>query len=188
MKKMISLFLVFVLCLSLCACGKNGGATEAPETEPMETLSAREQLTEVEQRLYEALIRMTTADFYEPSAVRVLEIGDYNENTAMDETSFLYGPDTVVVRLQGENGEGGTLNHYYLVCIKGAENMTETAQITIKTWTMIGEMANVLKHKGEAGDYAQLPDSYSFEKDAADLFDIGRINKALSEYWAEMGF
>lgn len=180
MKKMISALLALVLCLSLCACGANN--------EPTAPLSAKEQLTEKELSLFDALIKMTTKDFYEPAAIRILEVGDYEENMAWEEDSYIYGPDTVVVRLQGENRMGGTLNHYYLVCITAAENMTKTAQSTLEAWTLLGKMEQILKHKGEVGDYAELSDGYQLEASADETFNIGRINKALAEYWEEMGF
>ena len=199
MKKALSLILALVLCLSLCACGggnSTGNNTE-PNTEPntelsteqsTTPLSARDQLTELESRLFDALVKMVTDDFYEPSAVRVLEIGDFEERTKWDETSLLFGPDTVVVRLQGENRVGGTLNHYYRVCVTAAENMAETAHQSIKTYSLLGDRNSVLDYKGEVGDYAELSDYYSFEESATDIFNIAHINKALNEYWEEMGF
>ena len=151
-------------------------------------MSARDQLTDLESRLFDALVKMVTDDFYEPSAVRVLEIGDFEERTKWDETSLIFGPDTVVVRLQGENRVGGTLNHYYRVCVTAAENMTEVAQQSIKTYSLLGDRNRVLDYKGEVGDYAELSDYYSFEESTTDIFNIARINKALNEYWEEMGF
>ena len=191
MKKALSLILALVLCLSLCACNDNAvvnndtNPVSEPNTAP---LSARDQLTELESRLLDALVKMATDDFYEPSAVRVLEIGDFDERTKWDETSLLFGPDTVVVRLQGENRVGGTINHYYRVCITAAENMHETAQSSITLYSRLGDRDEVLNYKGEVGDYANLGDSHSFDESATDIFNIGRINRALKEYWEELGF
>lgn len=191
MKKTISLLLALVLCLSLCACGENSSAnndSSSVSENSTAPLSARDQLTDLESRLFDALVKMVTDDFYEPSAVRVLEIGDFEERTKWDETSLIFGPDTVVVRLQGENRVGGTLNHYYRVCVTAAENMTEVAQQSIKTYSLLGDRNRVLDYKGEVGDYAELSDYYSFEESTTDIFNIARINKALNEYWEEMGF
>ena len=191
MKKALSLILALVLCLSLCACGENSSAnndSSSVSENSTAPLSARDQLTDLESRLFDALVKMVTDDFYEPSAVRVLEIGDFEERTKWDETSLIFGPDTVVVRLQGENRVGGTLNHYYRVCVTAAENMTEVAQQSIKTYSLLGDRNRVLDYKGEVGDYAELSDYYSFEESTTDIFNIARINKALNEYWEEMGF
>lgn len=191
MKKAVSLILALVMCLSLCACGENSSAnndSSSVSENSTAPLSARDQLTDLESRLFDALVKMVTDDFYEPSAVRVLEIGDFEERTKWDETSLIFGPDTVVVRLQGENRVGGTLNHYYRVCVTAAENMTEVAQQSIKTYSLLGDRNRVLDYKGEVGDYAELSDYYSFEESATDIFNIARINKALNEYWEEMGF
>lgn len=191
MKKAVSLILALVMCLSLCACGENSSANNDSSSVPENStapLSARDQLTDLESRLFDALVKMVTDDFYEPSAVRVLEIGDFEERTKWDETSLIFGPDTVVVRLQGENRVGGTLNHYYRVCVTAAENMTEVAQQSIKTYSLLGDRNRVLDYKGEVGDYAELSDYYSFEESTTDIFNIARINKALNEYWEEMGF
>ena len=191
MKKAVSLILALVMCLSLCACGENSSANNDSSSVPENStapLSARDQLTDLESRLFDALVKMVTDDFYEPSAVRVLEIGDFEERTKWDETSLIFGPDTFVVRLQGENRVGGTLNHYYRVCVTAAENMTEVAQQSIKTYSLLGDRNSVLDYKGEVGDYAELSDYYSFEESTTDIFNIARINKALNEYWEEMGF
>lgn len=178
MKKLIALLVTLVLCLSICACG-----TQSP--------SAIEQLTEKEHGLFEALIKLTTEDFYEPSAVRVLELGDFREKTSYD-----LGPDTVVVRLQGENRVGGTLNHYYLVCTAAGEDpdqdSIELTERILEYEKAVGmeylESAKMLlSMKGEVGDYVELSDDYSFEK-LTNVFDIGRVNNALAEYWEEKGF
>lgn len=190
MKKVLSLILALVLCLSLCACGDGSAnpTTTSSTEQSTKPLSAIEQLTEKEHCLFDAIVKMTTKDFYEPSEIRVLEIGDYDERTKWDEDDYLYGPDTVVVRLQGENRVGGTLNHYYLVCTAAGENMTELGQSHIEYERLFGSKEKLLRYKGEVGDYAELSDTYRFEKSATDIFNIGRINKALKEYWEEMGF
>lgn len=193
MKRTLSLALALILCLGLCACGGTApeADTAASTTAPVQ-LTAKEQLTEKELALFDALVKMVTSDFYEPSAIRVLEVGDLDERTKWaddaDLKDMLYGPDSVVVRLQGENRVGGTLNNYYRVCITAAENMSESAQSSIKNNTYLGFMDAVLRHKGEVGDYVELENYEGIEEDASDMFDIGRINKALKEYWEDMGF
>ena len=187
MKKTISLLLALVLCLSLCACG--GGNNTVETTVPTEPPTAREQLTELEEKLFNNLIAITKDSFYEPSAVRVLEVCDYYEGTTRtdpDEYDYSYGPDRVVVRLQGENRVGGTVNHYYLICLTGAENTSEYAKTMIAAFARNKEMR--MHFKAEEGEYAEIGDYYEVKRDSSDIFDIGRINRALKEYWEEMGF
>lgn len=188
MKKVISLILVFVLCLPLCACG---GGSDVPET-TTKPLTAREQLTDFEAKLFNILIDMTKESFYEPSAVRVIEVCDYEERTKYendpDSYDLLFGPDTIVVRLQGENKAGGTINHFYLICLKSAENKSEFAQNQIKMSGFSGNKKGRMQYKATEGEYAELSDYYSPKKDASNLISVARINKALKEYWEEMGF
>ena len=189
MKKALFLILALVLCISLCACG--GGSDVPPET-TTKPLTAREQLTDFEAKFFKILIDMTKESFYEPSAVRVLEVCDYNENTKYEnDTSYydsMYGPDTIVVRLQGENKAGGTLNHFYLICLKSAENKSEYAQSMISLDIYFGDKEGRMRYKATEGEYVELSDYYSPKKDASDLISVARINKALKEYWEEMGF
>ncbi len=188
MKKTLALLLALVMCLSLVACGGKADS-EANAEQNATPQSAIEQLTENERNLFDALVKMATDDFYNPPSVRVLEIGDLNEKVKWgEEYPGLYGPDTVVVRLQADNRAGGTLNHYYRVCIVAAENMDENAQTLVKSYSILGDWERVLDFKGEVGDYVELKDNYSFEKSATDMFNIGNINKALAEYWEDMGF
>ena len=160
------------MCLSLCACSNS----KAPAT-------AIDQLTPLEKSLFDALIIMISSDFYEPSSARVLEIGDYEARTNEDPTTSLYGTDTVVVRLQAKNRMGGTLNHYFNICITAAENKTEYAQNLI-TYTQ--SATTILKYKADVGDYVDY-EYYNIEKDASDIFNISRINEALREYWENIG-
>ena len=197
MKKIIPLLLALVLCLPLCACGGEAEPNVPETTEQTKPLTAREQLTEREEKLFRCIVAMATDVFFESSAVRVLEVCDYEERTIYKDSGpdsydykYLYGPDTVVVRLQGENKLSSIINQYFLVCITSAENKSEYAQ------TMINNSDNEYVHykekrmefKAEAGEFAGLSVHYEANEDASDLFNIGRINKALKEYWEEMGF
>ena len=188
MKRAISLILAIMLCLCLCACGDDTSETTASANPP----TAREELTDLEESLFSNLISITKDSFYEPAAVRVLEVYDYEERSKYENTNshdILFGPDTVVVRLQGENKVGGTLNHYYLICIKSGENQSYYAQAMIKAFSgYYGNKEARMRYKADAGEYVEIGDSYEAEKDASDQFNIGRINKAIKEYWEEMGF
>lgn len=186
MKKIIILILAFLVCLSLFACSSEHETL--PTTEPSTTPpTAYEQLSDQEKILFEALVKMAS-DFYEPAALRLLEVGDLDRRAHYDREAYNYGPDTIVVRLQGENTLGGTLSHYYKVCIVAADPVSENAKEAARLSKSLGHMENYLKYKGEVGEHAELSDYYTIEKDESITYNIGRINKALSEYWGDMGF
>ncbi|MBE6559886.1 MAG: hypothetical protein E7662_02070 [Ruminococcaceae bacterium] len=197
MKKTFT-FLLLALCL-LCSSCENTETTTSEDTEAITTVretTAIEALNEEEQLLFDALIKMTTADFYEPSKIRVLEIGDYSDNSKYAKDDILYGPSTVVVRLQGENRVGGTLNHYYKVCIIGAE-VSETMKDyveNLKEYAQLQKILNgkdmsfdLLNYEGDPGDYEQQDDDFKLSSTSS-AFDVGDINRALKEYWKDMGF
>lgn len=108
MKKITAVLLAIITILCFASC-----AAEKPKT-PVDDLSEDELL------LFDAL-KIITQDFYEPGAVRLLEVG---EHKTFEKYSYgIWGSSpfgngefhSVVVRLQGENRVGGTLNHYYIV-------------------------------------------------------------------------
>ncbi len=189
------LALACMLSILLCVCNSDGGETDttaAPVTTTPPT--AREQLTSHESDVFEALIKMITADFFEPSAVRILELGEYNTSKSVigdDGVEYDYDvPHTVVVRLQGENRVGGTLNHYYRVCVVAGEGTTDEVKRRIREYEKYGSWSEaILEYKADVGDYVNLGDTYELqESDKGVEYDIGRINKALAEYWEDMGF
>ncbi len=51
---------------------------------------------------------------------------------------------------------------------------------------MIDMLLLSMRYGGVVGDYAELLD-YSITTDASDIFNIGKINRALTEYWEDMG-
>ena len=188
-------------------------------------------LSEKEKMLFDAIVDMSTDDFFNPSAVRLLEVGDYSGFEFSNETEelsqlfeelgmaeqlndALMQPDLVIVRLQGENKAGGTLNHYYKVCIKGYEKTGELNQEMIDALEkqieiseslvaindfldestsddyekLMETKSELMEYKADVGDYVDLGDDYEVKEDASDTFDIGKINKALKEYWENLGF
>ena len=186
------LALASMLCILLCACNSDGGETNTTSVTTTPP-TAREQLTSHESDVFEALIKMITADFFEPSAVRILELGEYTTSTFVfdDDTKVDYDvPHTVVVRLQGENRVGGTLNHYYRVCVVAGEGTSDTAKEQIRYYEEYGWGSEyILKYKADVGDYVNLGDTYELQESYRGVeYDIGRINKALAEYWEDMGF
>lgn len=181
MKRWLSGVLIVVMILSLSACGK-------AEEEKIPT--AKEQLSELETELFEAIVKMTTDSFYEPAAARVLKVGDYKNNTKWGVDDYLYGPDLVVVQMQGTNRLGGTRSIFLLLCIKNGENADKEriARLEVGAGFWQCDKEDLLRYKGTVGDNVELYDDYEIKEDASDLFDIGKINKALKEYWEEKGF
>ncbi len=191
MKKIVALILALSMLFALGGCG-------AKEPEPEPEPKARDLLNTEELALFTAITKISTATFYEPSKVRVLEIVDYDQRTTRDKDSIFYGPDTVIVRLQGENRVGGTLNHYYRIVIVGAENTSEEGQESIAVYERayslgVGFRDSLMDYKGEIGDFIEYDDEYverysQYWRMYGATFDIGNINRALAEYWEEMGF
>lgn len=185
MKRWVSGILIVVIILSFSACGK-------VEAEKIPT--AKEQLSELETELFEAIIKMTTDSFYEPAAARVLNVGDYQSWAQHDADSYFYGcPDLVVVQMQGKNRLGGTLSIFCLLCIKDGECVSQSAKEDLDRYESLYEFDHdykeiLMTYKAVVGDNYELDDDYEIKKDASDLFDIGKINKALKEYWEEKGF
>lgn len=204
MKRLFALLLAFVMCFSLCACGEDNSQGEVEETEE---LTAREKLTDKEEALFSAIISFVSEDFNAPSEVKLLEVGDYEENSTGNSENSDWS-DFVVVRLQGQNKLGGALNNHYLVCVndtkcwnKASNKPMEfsTAQSDFareryevtgskEAWeSMINQLLISMRYGGVIGDYAELLD-YSITADASNIFDIGKVNRALTEYWEDMGF
>ena len=190
MKKWMAILLTLAICLGLAACGEEPVAT----TEP--TASKYSRFTEYD--IYLAVIKMTEEDFYEPSAVRVMGVYDFDDRTSWEkyedsndeeERSLYehnYGPALVTVRLQGENRVGGTVNHYYRVSISDDINFSDYGWERYSDCIAQGNLVEAMNYFGLVGKYVDCGDDYKPEK--YEDFDIGRINRLLKEYWDEMGF
>lgn len=196
MKKWMVVLLTLAICLGLAACGEEPVVT----TEPTEPPTAREQLSAEEERLFSALITVTTENFFEPSAVRVLEVWDYDDrtywekykdsNNEVDRSNYehWYGPELVTVRLQGENRVGGTVNHYYRVCMTGAENTSDTGKELWEACWWTDQNVRAMDYRAETGECVQIDNLHLNLTREAEEFDVGKINRALKEYWDEKGF
>ena len=89
MKRIIALVLAAIFCsLTFCACSNENDSTKK---DPI-ALSAREQLSKEEKKLYTYIMETIEEDFENPSAVRILDIGDLTE----------YGPKIIKVKFQGQ--------------------------------------------------------------------------------------
>lgn len=197
MKKVLALLIAFVMLFGLAACGQG-------KPEP----TAEEQLNENEKQLFDALIKITTDDFVEPSYVRVIELGDYEQRTKENETSSKYGPDTIFVHLQQKNDLGQPDSGYYIICLAGGENTSNDGQSRIESLERrmeinslsgaLGRDSNwkeenmhvkgeLLEYKGEFAEYGTVFSTYEVKNDASDIFDVGKINRAIAEHWEALG-
>lgn len=182
MKRALFLVLALVMCLTLCSCSKE----EENEDAVLENTqsSAIEQLTDLEKKLFDNLISIVSADFYDPSAVRVLEICNYKNDVPTL-------PHTIAVRLQGETITGGTVNNYFLICMKSGE--ASDADEVLENWASLYDTSHPmykeqrLINKATEGEYVQLRDDYKSYDDNSDIFNITNINNALKEHWENMG-
>ena len=52
---------------------------------------------------------------------------------------------------------------------------------------MLFRSAKLLKFKGEFAEHVTLG-SYKIKEDGSTNFDVGKLNKAIAEYWEELGF
>jgi hypothetical protein len=191
MKRTIAVLLTLLLVLSLTACG--GGNQTAPATPEPTPQSAKDVLNENERLLFDAIIKFTSSEFHNPSSARVLEIGDYQDNTKYDKKSENYGTAIVVVRLQGDNQAGGTINCNYVVCIRAAEPENKASQARYELaisplFPSDDKKIEKLRIKAEFAEFELLSDDYKIDKDASGIFSVSSINKAIKEYWDDMGF
>lgn len=165
----------------------------------------QKKLTPIEEKLFEYILNIINKEDFETlSSVRILEIGDYVEwskRKGTDSEESFYGPDLVVVHLQGTSNDfldGSRVNPYYTVCLSSDENTSEYAKLQIEaietTWTIQGPsyydkaQSRLLKFVGEAGDYAYEGTSYEYREETTEMFSVKKLNLALDEYWKEKGF
>ena len=163
-------------------------------------VSYAEEAIDYDQMLVDVLIKVTTAEFYEPSAVRVLEIGNFSKYEYPEDEDC--SPWNVMVRLQGENRVGGTLNHYYWLCIKGGEATSQKAkdameieESIISLSAQLGQSLSwvdymtIQTYRAETGDCVEIDIEGSYSSwEPAEEFSIKNVNTALKAYWEDLGF
>lgn len=160
--------------------------------------SAIAKLSDIEKQIYDALLVMLN-DFYNPASVRVMELTDYEDRSEYREKyagkisddiwATLARPDTVVIRLSGENRLGGTLNNYYMLCLSTwTTPCHESNKTYIKAAQLMGK--STLPYVGNIGDYDELDTSeiHLYTKWPLPDSAVGNINRALKEHWDILGF
>lgn len=118
--------------------------TEEISKSPIESLNEQEKL------IYEALM-IGIKDFYNPQAVRVLEIKKS-------------GDDKCDITITGSNKLGGTIQKYYSLRL----------------------VDNGINKKGEMTDWTDFKELLKYGK-KYDNVDVGNINRAIKQYWEDLG-
>ena len=200
-----AIFLTIICSMVVCEAMNTPEPTAEPTLEP--GVVDRYHYTDSEMRDYnkmvsDAIIEMATRDFYDPSSVRLLEIRDFERGSIGDETieEIEAAPWTITVRLQGNNRVGGSVNHYYVVCIKSGTTIAAVMQDllistkeAVQTFEKYGRDASIYRKRllslsAVVGEYVDIGDSFtlisSFEHE---LFSIKEINQAIKAHWEELG-
>ncbi|MDD4070714.1 MAG: hypothetical protein PHF05_09765 [Candidatus Izemoplasmatales bacterium] len=100
---------------------------------------------------------MNVNDFYNPSEVRFLGFTTY-----FDSTKSIY------VKIQGTNRLGGTLTKWYSLQVYD-NTLSDGDQI----------------YYYDKGDMTETGDWWTIDTDSE--VNVGRLNKALTEYWEDLG-
>ena len=157
-KNYITVLLSFILMLGLFACGND------------DTGNVDSEMSSAEKLVFDALV-IALNDFNNPSKVRVLEAGKIFEIPA-DGINGL----GIVLRLQGENKLGGTLNKEYFLILR-LFRFGEIGSSDIKFY--------------EHGTIVEVDDFdvnfEPFEQTADVEINIGNINHAIREHYDELG-
>lgn len=186
MKKMRKIFYVLLTLICsvflLVSCGKNDTPTPSPASTSEEPKKAIDSLLEKEKTLMDIIIKMASAKFSSPSSIKVVAVKKPSELPIFN--------DIVIVQLQGENKYGATVSEYYafIVKVKSSDLMTDSERKEKKSmYNKLGQYIKAMGYYGEVGDYLKLSDDSQIGGDASG-YDVGNINRAISEYWEEKGF
>lgn len=178
MKKIMCLLLMLVMMFST-VCG-------------IAEESAIDKLSEFEKSIYDALLIMLN-DFKDPSSVRVMEIKGM-ANHKEEREAYLRGeeidgaPDTVGIRLTGNNSFGGKNNSYFVLCYYtwNEKPRTERGKSSFSLMAQVG--SKNFRYTGIAGDYYETDKQEGYINYVDIEKKIGNINRALKEHWEILGF
>ena len=211
-KSFIIIALLLAMIVPVSGCGDSSDSEQA--TEQASIQKSEDELTGREQRLLDRLKSITKEYFFEPSKVRILEIPVYDcgdiytlqhdpncDSYGNESNKKTYENEYVVVRLQGENKVGGTLNHYYVICLSELNTIDEINKIRVEaSYSKELETREYCSYKLKAGECIELGDTYKTTEtvigdmeirwggdDGSKYFDISKINKAFAAYWKDMG-
>lgn len=204
MKKLILFLLTCATIVSFCACsGKSTGESDASinaassetkviaQTEPAPA-SAKDELSEREKKIFDAVIRLATEEFYSPASVRLLEVGRPNQILFRRNEDLWAPPQVYAFRLQGENLVGGGNNSWFAICTEGGEFKDKEEWVEkIKNNTLPGAIREMklMCISAKKGEYVQLKDDMDITKLwGSDSDTVKKINRAIKEYMEDMGF
>ena len=146
MKKILYALLIALTTLSLISCSEVPNTGNSTTGQQQETpASAYDKLSNLEKQFFDAFIE-TVNSFYNPSEVKIMQIGDIS---VMDD-----GNISAFIKIQGTNKLGGTITDWY--------------------------------HLYHDGSVYRLAEAISWST-TDDTVSVAKINKALNEYWEELG-
>ena len=187
MKRFVAFILALSMVFALCACGSSKTQTETPKATPKPTPvpTAKDKLNAEELMIFNTFIAVTK-DYSDPSKARIIEVGNYEPRSI----TVGQGPDTVIIRIQGENVAGGTGNKYYILVLNGGEITGEGAEERIAFWAARPRAKDMmLQLKAKTGEYAETEDGDLIKNwRDYDKVDVGNLNRAIQEYWENKGF
>lgn len=193
MKKFIVIMVVVFSFALLISCNEGENTTKNPTEEVKRELTPIEQLTEEEKILFDALIKASET-FYEPSAIKLLSVGDREVERGKRIYSNEYlGPgryQCVVVRLQGENKIGGTLSHYYKMRVETLEDsILLESEISKKIYELAEEDCKKNWDNCEPNEFPKSSDSFDSRQDYKEfLIDVYYKNDFCTQEDAEEYF
>jgi len=195
-ERIMSCILVIITAFSLSACGDKSEITQEQydalqkEIQEMkeqnqalqDQLEEKEESLSVDEEYIVDFVLEYTADFFNPSEVRVLQCGTELYRPGAKELPYRFAR----LKIQGTNRLGGTLTQgyritldeesYYDYCENGEYPYTPTSPIFL-IWKEGDEHYNALFDKSSEGNLTDWWDDES----------IGRINRALAQHWEGLG-
>ncbi len=205
MKKLRYLIVAVVL---LTACNnttneENQNSTTLEQNTTAAPTSAYSALGKYGQALLDALIiAVDKYGFYDPSNVRILNIGDNTDNYVSPTVSYL-------VEIQGHNKVGGVLDKWYVLMVdprsdREPPELSAYRKGSSWDWSEIQNRANEYKKKGfmaeymlcnvngSKGDIVEYNGyncyyNYDWKGGKVDYINIAALNRAYAEYWANKG-
>lgn len=158
MKKIAIIFLGLFMIFSLGACDNASGDNASGENTTEEIeLSEYDKLTDFEKGIFDAFI-INVNDFYNPSEVRFLGFSWYDDSIKV-----------IRIKIQGTNKLGVTLTKWY--------------QLQVYDYTLSSSEGEIFYYY--KGDMTEMGDWWTIDTDSE--VNVGRLNRALTEYWEDLG-
>lgn len=183
MKKFIAVCFAVLMTASLSGCGNSGaGASNSAAISDSADVSktAIESLSSEEKQIFDALV-IAADNFYTPQSIKVLSVKNIFGSVLSDGTVYedMYGP-RCSIEISAENKAGGsTKKKYILWTSEMGDSKNETVLI----------FAPQVYHKN--GTIAEYYDDkcrpYQGKERDFENVNIGNLNRALTQYWQDLG-